>query len=70
VVLRTAIEECVAASGAVVEAVIVGIHLLPGERELGGCLAQNGVLLRREQLPPLLVGAGPLIVHRIHVAGS
>jgi hypothetical protein len=54
----------------VVEAVIVGIHLLPGERELGGCLAQNGVLLRREQLPPLLVGAGPLIVHRIHVAGS
>src|SRR3712207_5951708 len=53
VVLRAAVEESVAAGGAVVEAVIVGIHVLTGERALGRSLAQDGVLLRREPLAPL-----------------
>src|SRR5215212_10249845 len=63
-VLRAAVEERVAAGGAVVEAVFVSVHVLAGERQLGGCLAQHGVLLRREPLPPLLVGAGQLVSHR------
>src|ERR687885_829001 len=64
VVLRVAIEERVAAGGAVVEAVFVGVHVLAGERALGRRLAQYGVLLRREPLPPLLVGAGQLVAPR------
>src|SRR5918997_4089417 len=67
VVFRAAVEDLVAAGGAVVEAVIVGVHVLARERELGGRLAQNGVLLRREHLPPFPVGAGPLIVRRVRV---
>ena len=55
VVLRAALEERIAAGDAVVEAVFVGVHVLAGERALGRRLAQDGVLLRREPLPPLLV---------------
>src|SRR5215217_5031767 len=65
VVLRPAIKERVAAGGAVVEALFVGVHVLTGERTLGRRLAQDGVLLRREPLAPLLVGAGKLVGRRI-----
>src|SRR5215207_8198513 len=64
VVLRAAIEERVAAGGTVVEAVFVGVHVLAGERVLGRRLAQDGVLLRREPLSPLLVGGGQLVARR------
>src|SRR5919112_857152 len=64
VVLRPAIKERVAAGGAVVEALFVGVHVLTGERALGRRLAQDSVLLRRELLAPLLVGAGQLVGHR------
>src|SRR5215208_7635991 len=61
VVLRAAIEEQVAAGGAVVEAGFVGVHVLTGERTLGRSLTQDGILLCREPLPPLLVGEGHLV---------
>src|SRR3712207_8935050 len=41
VVLRAALEEHVAAGGTVVESLVVSVHVLPGERELGGHLAQD-----------------------------
>src|SRR5215211_3129717 len=66
VVLRPAIKERVAAGGAVVEALFVGVHVLTGERALGRRFAQDGVLLRREPLAPLLVGAGKLVGRRIY----
>src|SRR5215207_10422893 len=65
VVLRAAIEERVAAGGTVVEAVFVGVHVLAGERVLGRRLAQDGVLLWREPLAPLLVGVGKPVARRI-----
>src|SRR5215212_2431877 len=46
VVLRPAVKEQVAAGGAVVEAVFVGVHVRTRERELGRRLAQDSVLLR------------------------
>src|SRR5215208_5580798 len=67
VVLRLAVEERVAAGGAMVEAVFVGVHVLTGERVLGCCLAQDGVLHWREPLPPLLVGAGQFVALRTHI---
>src|SRR5829696_2149818 len=69
VVLRLAVKERVATSGAVVEAGFVGVHVLARERALGRRLAQDGVLLRREPLPPLLVGEGQLVAVGTH-AGS
>src|ERR671916_1476322 len=63
-VLRAAIEERVAAGGTVIEAVFVGVHVLAGERALGRRLAQDGVLLWREPLSPLLVGGGQLVARR------
>ena len=66
VVLCAAIEEQVAAGGAVVEAVFVCVHVLTGERTLGRSLAQDGILLRREPLAPLLVGAGQLVSRGTH----
>src|SRR5215210_6465599 len=65
VVLSPAIKERVAAGGAVVEALFVGVHVLTGERTLGRRLAQDGVLLWREPLAPLLVGVGQLGGRRI-----
>src|SRR5215208_455515 len=66
VVLRAAIEEHVAAGGAVVEAGFVGVHVLTGERTLGRSLTQDGILLCREPLPPLLVGEGHLLAVGTH----
>jgi hypothetical protein len=45
VVLRAAVEESIAARGAMVEAIFVGIYVLTRERALGRRLAQDGVLL-------------------------
>src|SRR5919107_1172214 len=64
VVLRPAIKERVAAGGAVVEALFVGVHVLTGERPLGRRLAQVGVLLRRGPLRPLAVGGGRCAARR------
>src|SRR5215211_4374703 len=44
----------------------VGVHVLTGERALGRRFAQDGVLLRREPLAPLLVGVGQLVGRRIY----
>src|SRR5215203_5618083 len=66
VVLRLAVKERVATSGAVVEAGFVGVHVLARERALGRRLAQDGVLLRREPLSPLLVGEGQLLTVGTH----
>src|SRR5919199_260414 len=66
VVLRSAVEERVAAGGAVVETIFVGVYVLAGEWTLGRRLAQDGVLLRRQALLPLLVGAGQLVARCTH----
>src|SRR5215207_1178136 len=66
VVLRLAVKERIATSGAVIETVFVGVHVLARERALGRRLAKNGVLFRREPLPPLLVGEGQLVAVGTH----
>src|SRR5829696_3335983 len=65
-VLRLAVKERIATSGAVVEAGFVGVHVLTRERGLGRRLAQDGILLRREPLPPLPIGEGQLVTIGTH----
>src|SRR5690606_29966496 len=57
VVLRLTVEERTAAGRAAVDALVVGVGVLAGEGPLGPRLSQHGVLLGRETLPPLLLGA-------------
>ena len=51
-------EERIAAAGATVRAVVLGIEVRPAERPLGAVLAQHRVLLWCQSLPPLFVGRG------------
>src|SRR6202030_2002834 len=60
-------EELRAASGAVVDAGVVHMHVLAGEGTLGARLAEHVVLLWRQALTPLVVGQGDLLVHRAHL---
>src|SRR5580704_2061667 len=65
--LRVGAEQLCAASGARVHALVVHVHVLPGERTLGARLAKHGVLLGRQALTPLVVGEGDFLVHGPHV---
>jgi hypothetical protein len=61
--LRVGLEQHVLARLAPVDALGLGVGVLPDERGLRAGLAQDGVLLGRELLAPLLVGLLHLVAH-------
>src|SRR4051812_44236965 len=65
--LRLGVEQLRAAGGAAVDAVLVVVPVLAGERALGALLAQHLVLLGRELLAPLGVGLLNLGGHAFRV---
>ena len=50
-----------------VDALVVHVDVLPGERALGARLAKHVVLLGRQALTPLVVGEGDFLVHGAQV---
>src|SRR4029077_15063931 len=68
--LGVGLEQHVLARLAPVDTLGLGVGVLTHEGALGAGLAQDGVLLRRELLTPLLVGLLHLVAHASTVIGA